>query len=217
MSNNVDLLVVFDLDGTLNFTELYSVPANLKLMEKFNAPQNVRNRDFIVSTFGMTSDVFIKEFLPDSSDEIRREYLNNLRKVEYDIIPDTAKSYDNVIPMLESLKKYNITTAVCSNSSINYITRVLKSIHIFDKIDFIQESVAGCTKKETLKMLLNKLNPAKALMVGDRIFDIEAAQHNNIPSIGCTYGYNPEETNQADYIVNNPSEILPVVKKVFEI
>ena len=217
MSDAVDFLVIFDLDGTLNNTELYSVPANLTAMKEFGAPPEVQNRNFITSTFGMTSNEYVKEFMPNFSEDVRKAYLKRVSYLELEIIPKLAKPFKNIPELLISLKELNIKTAVCSNASIRYISAVLKAIGLFDKIDFIQPLVEGCTKKETLGLLLKSMSPKNAIMVGDRIFDIEAASHNNLKSIGCAYGYNPEETKLADYTVSDPEEILTIIKSYFNI
>lgn len=52
------------------------------------------------------------------------------------------------------------------------------------------------------------LDPAKTIMIGDRFYDIQAAQQNAIRSVGVTWGYGGEEELRdagADYIVTNPS------------
>ena len=49
-------------------------------------------------------------------------------------------------------------------------------------------------------------------MVGDRIFDIQAARANGIPFIGCEYGYAPEEIQDADVVVREAAEIYGAVE-----
>jgi len=46
-------------------------------------------------------------------------------------------------------------------------------------------------------------------MIGDRAEDIEAGKENQIVTIGAAYGYGDiEELSRADFIVNNPLEII---------
>ena len=44
-------------------------------------------------------------------------------------------------------------------------------------------------------------------MVGDTIFDLEAARKNDLPFIGCLYGFRPAEMAAADRKVAAVSEI----------
>ena len=70
-------------------------------------------------------------------------------------------------------------------------------------------------KSEFLRALLKKMEPVQACMVGDRCFDILAAEDNHIPVIGCAYGYAPEEIKNADCVVQKPEEILEAVRELF--
>ena len=55
-------------------------------------------------------------------------------------------------------------------------------------------------------------------MVGDRHFDAEAAQNNNVPFIGCRYGLFPNEIaeSHADAVINSPSELLEAVNRLLK-
>ena len=90
----------------------------------------------------------------------------------------------------------------------------LKAINIDNRIDYVQELVPGLTKDGTLKLLLEKVQPQKVVMVGDRIFDINAAKANNIPSIGCLYGFCREEALTADYTAESVHEIAEIIKNI---
>lgn len=48
-------------------------------------------------------------------------------------------------------------------------------------------------------------------MVGDRKFDIMAAEDNNLPFIGCAYGYAPKEIRGADIVIEHPRELPATV------
>lgn len=50
------------------------------------------------------------------------------------------------------------------------------------------------SKAEVLGTLLKQLGCEAACLVGDREFDIDTARQNQIPLVGCAYGYAPEES-----------------------
>ena len=55
------------------------------------------------------------------------------------------------------------------------------------------------------------------IYVGDSDVDVQTAKNARIPCIGVTWGYRDEEllkTKGADYIVNDPLEILDLVDKI---
>ena len=71
-------------------------------------------------------------------------------------------------------------------------------------------------KRELLKHIIEKtgIDPARAVMIGDREHDIVGAKANGIHTIGVTYGYGSREelTNAgADALVDSPEEILALV------
>ena len=46
-----------------------------------------------------------------------------------------------------------------------------------------------------MKIVLDKIRPDKAVMVGDRHHDMQAARDNGLPFVGCQYGYLPHEVD----------------------
>ena len=65
-------------------------------------------------------------------------------------------------------------------------------------------------KTETLGRALHELGPTRAVMVGDRSFDIVAAQAHGIPAIGVTWGIGTAgELHEAgaDRIIHEPDEL----------
>ena len=65
-------------------------------------------------------------------------------------------------------------------------------------------------KTETLGRALHELGPTRAVMVGDRSFDVVAAQAHGIPAIGVTWGIGtPLELHEAgaDRVIERPGEL----------
>ena len=57
------------------------------------------------------------------------------------------------------------------------------------------------------------LDPANTWMIGDRIFDIQAAHANHIPCLAAAWGYGPpEECAQADAVAPTPADVLALVR-----
>lgn len=55
-----------------------------------------------------------------------------------------------------------------------------------------------------------------AVLVGDRSHDINGAHRVGIPVIACTWGYAvPGELDPADYKINAPAELEPLLQKLF--
>ena len=211
-------LVVFDLDGTLNRTDLHAVPSHAEALKEYGvsgvSPEEIK------SVFGVTPNEYIeyiKKYFPDFTQEELVKFSNRCDELELENVKIYAKTYDGVPEMLDTLHSYNIMTAVCSNSSLRYISAVLNNVKIESKIDYIMPIKNGLEKKDTLHMLIEKVNPSAAIMVGDTHFDLDAANANNIPFIGCLYGFRPNEMEKCRYNVKIPIEIAETVKHIFEI
>lgn len=214
MSNQADTkkLVVFDLDGTLNRTELYAVPAHKMTLAEYNIFD--KTDEMIISTFGARAQDCINQLIGECTEEQGNDYFKKYSLHEQQCIQDCAGEFNGITPMLLKLRELGYHTAVCSNASERYIRMVLNALNLIDKIDFIQPLMPNMTKDDTLNILLTKQQPYKAVMVGDRIYDKNAARANSIPFIGCLYGFNSDEVSDADIAVKSPCEIVDAVEKL---
>lgn len=210
-------LVAFDLDGTLNKTDLYAVLAHQKAQAEFGA--TVKSSDDIIATFGERGEDIVHTLIDSNDVELGKAYLRRVGECEREFIADHHGEYDGITEMLKKLKADGYLTAICSNSSERYITMVLEHLNLLQYIDYIQPLIKGLCKVETLGLLIERVKPDKAVMVGDRRFDMEAAVGNSIPFIGCLYGFGGVkafEVEAADIAVNTPCEINAAVDKLMK-
>lgn len=199
-------LIVFDLDGTLNQTSLYAVEAVRLALADFGVT-GLSDQE-IESHFGERPADYTKTYFPNFPEQVRQDFLKAEARYEDELLVKNGRPFDGIPELLKALKQEGWLLAVCSNSSNRYITLVLKTLGIYEDIDFLQQLVPGLIKDDTLKILLDEVKPETAIMVGDRIYDLNAARANSISFIGCAYGYNPEEMQQADYLAHTPMQIL---------
>lgn len=204
-------LVVFDLDGTLNRTDLFSVPAIQMVQKKLGFP--ISTRETIISAYGTAYQEFMSIVFPGGNKQTAQDYQRLIPAAEAQFLSN-ARPYEGVPELLAALRECGYRTAVCSNSNYRYISTALKAIGVWDLIGQIQELERGMqTKSESLACLLKKTKPQCAVMVGDTLFDYYAAQDNHIPFIGCGYGFRPYEMESLSPVVKSPIEILSWVKK----
>lgn len=202
---NPEKLIVFDLDGTLHRTDAFAVKLHQIVQNEFGYP--VQTAEQIRSTFGAPASEYLPFLLPGSDEEIRRRYSHRIIELENENLY-LAEAYPGTAEMLRQLRGDGWVTAVCSNSSLRYISSVLKAIRLDDLIDEIQPLEDSFhSKAESLAHLVERLQPQKALMVGDTVFDLDAARKNSLPSIGCLYGFRPKEMEAADKRVDAPANI----------
>ena len=189
-------LIVFDLDGTLNRTELFAVEVHRMLQTEFGWP--AQSPEEITAGFGAPAG-----------------FLKREAEVEYDYM-HLAAAYEGCQQMLSDLRENGWETAVCSNSSFRYISMILNATGLMHQIDYIQPLEKGMTEKsQSLHALLERVPHSMAVMVGDTAYDCQAAKACGIPFIGCLYGFRPAEMEaEAKHRVNTPGEIFPLAEEL---
>lgn len=198
-------LAVFDLDGTLNRTELYAVPAHHMTLLELGFPD--RSDEDIISVFGARAQESVEFLTGRGEPDFVADYMRRSGGHEQELIRDHAASFEGVPEMLRRLKDMGYDTAICSNSSERYIRMVLGALDILPWIDYIQPLMPDLTKEGTLRLLLERVSPPAAVMVGDRFYDKEAAKANGIPFVGCLYGFCPDEVRDGDAAVQSATEL----------
>ncbi|MDU2201916.1 MAG: HAD-IA family hydrolase, partial [Anaerococcus hydrogenalis] len=96
--------------------------------------------------------------------------------------------------------------------------KILDYFGILDYFSYVSGSENNKnTKKKVIEHLLkgNNLKSSESIMIGDRSYDIEAANNLEIKTIAVTYGYgNKEEFEKASFIANTPYEIINIIEKL---
>lgn len=196
--------VIFDLDGTLNQTDLYAVEAYKTALSKRG--RNIE-RDEIIACIGLSPADIIKKLFGSLNEEETTAWSSDIRELEFNFMEKKARVFDGVHETLQMLKDKGYGLAICSNAFPAHIEHVLEVLHIRTYFDLIGSLDLGKTKSDVLGQLLKEIVPAHACMAGDRKFDLEAARANGIPFIGCAYGYAPGEIQKADIIIHKFGEL----------
>ena len=85
--------------------------------------------------------------------------------------------------------------AVVSNGQREYIEESIRHFGLSDMVCAWKAYTPGRTKARLLSDLLEELKPERAVMVGDRLGDLEAGRANSLPTVAACYGYG----NDAEY------------------
>jgi phosphoglycolate phosphatase len=200
-----DRLVIFDLDGTLYRTDLTIVEGVLRAADDVGLARP--NNDRILS-LGETAEDYVKRLFPDELEDVRRQFLERLRFHERTLIPKIGKLFDGTVELLDQLIDEGYTLAVCSNAGMTYIKLVLSTGGVLDRFTFLSGRESEKNKAERLRGLIEDSGAGFAVMVGDRVHDLDAARSCGIPCIGVTYGYAPNEAEEADLVAGDAVEVL---------
>ncbi len=204
-------LVVFDLDGTLNQAHLFTLKSHREALREFGVTD--MSDEALMATLGNQYAFYRSDILPGRSEEEYARYWKLQQEREAVNRATDHAAYPGVIEMLSALKDGGYFTAICTNAHPDYGHEIATLLGFHHLIDYVQGIVPGHSKVASLRKLLADTK-AKTVMVGDRIFDLQAARENNVPFIGCLYGYNPAEMETADIQVNAPLDIVPAVEQL---
>lgn len=204
----MDKYVIFDIDGTLNQTALYALEAYKRALKKRG--RKIEDSQ-IISCIGLSPAGIIEKLFGSLEGEALIEWRKDIKDYEFELMEENAAAFPGVEDSLKQLLDAGYQLAICSNAFPEHIEHVLEAIHVREYFHIIGSLNLGSDKAEVLRTLLKELGCEAACMVGDRIFDIKAARANNIPVIGCAYGYAPGEIQSADKVVEHAGDIADAV------
>jgi len=206
--------ILFDLDGTLTDPQEGITNCVKYALEAYGIKED--NYDNLLRFIGPPIvDSFMGFY--GKNKETAKEMLAKYRERFSTVGLFENRLFDGVTEMLENLKKEGKKLAVATCKPEEYTDRILKKYGIYDYFDTVVGSIdeVRVYKKEIIELALSNLgaiDKEKAVMVGDREYDIVGAKQNKISSVGVKFGYAKEgelEEAGADFVV---SEVLELEK-----
>ena len=202
-------LAIFDIDGTLHKTEVMSWEAYTRVMPALGLA--VPQRETLISTYGCNTPEILRRLgVPE---KVKDEFLQRIGWEEIIQMRRCGECYEGILPMLHRLHHDGCELALCSMCDQDYMDAFIDHFGLSHMIVMERNETAGSEKKVLLGEILRELRPERAVMVGDRIYDIQAARENNIPAVGCLYGYSPQEARMADAVVKDAAELYQKIQE----
>lgn len=210
--------IIFDLDGTLlNTIEDITDSLNKALKESsFNTYSSDEVKYFVGSGVYTLIERALKKYpyTKDQFDKVKLDYMDTYFLLQR----NKTKPYDNILELLEKLKKINFKIAVLSNKPHNDTMEVIKYYFGLEKFDLIlgqRENIPIKPNPTSIFEILQtfKLDKKDVLYVGDSDVDMLTALNAELDSVGVTWGFRTKEElidSKAKYIVNDSSEILNI-------
>ena len=218
MLNAVEL-IMYDLDGTL----VHSVPdlaiaADNTRQDMGMTPIGVERINLFI---GNGVPKMIQRTLTDSMDGVVDaatfvKAQDIFHHHYHSVLGKYSSIYDGVVPFLKEMKARGMVQVVVTNKSEEFTQRLLELMGIAEYFDLV---IGGDTLPECkphplqLQHALKHFNmpKARALMIGDSVNDVLAAQAASVPVVGLTYGYNhgvPIAESNPDKVVDSLLELL---------
>ncbi len=210
--------LIFDYDGTIHNSMKTYAPSFRSTMDwlaqnGFAEPKIYTDNE-ISYWLGFNSNDMWQNFMPDLDPKIREEARIRLgNDMAHRVENGEGALFDGAEKMLSELKRKGYFLIFLSNCRTSYLERHRKFFALdrfFDSF-YCCEEFGFIPKYEIFRKIAHK-HSGGYIVIGDRFHDIETAVKNNLPSVGCSYGYgSPEELSAADIIVRSPIEIVSAV------
>jgi len=211
--------VLFDLDGTLADTAPDLGGAlNRLLIEEDREPLAIEllrphvsggARALLRRGFGLTPT-------DAGYDALLRRFL-----VHYEaaICVDTVL-FDGMAQVLDTLDERDIPWGIVTNKSLRFATAVAEALGLHERLACLVGGDSTPHPKPAPDPLLLACRtvssaPAQTLYVGDDLRDIQAGKAAGTPTVAAAWGYLgdglPVAAWQADWIIDSPAELLPLL------
>ena len=189
-------LVIFDLDGTLIHTAP-DLMASLNHVLSLNglAPVTFEDMTWLV---GQGAKVMIERAWalhghPSSPEQLETAFAAFL--VHYAAgMPGLSQPYPGLLAALDRLEAAGMKLAVCTNKTEALALRLLDSLALTDRFAAITGGDTFTVRKPHGDHILGTIAKAggsasHAVMIGDSVNDILAAQNARVPTIAVPFGY----------------------------
>lgn len=208
-------MIIFDLDGTIiNSEQGFVASINYALKSKGFAPRNADElRQYIGPSLEITFPILTGNDDEKYIEELLVEYRVNYARSGY----QQVKPYDGMVETIEKLHAVdNVRLGVCTSKRTDFAIKNLELVGLIDYFEFVSGAGVGLSKSEQLtKLLADGDAPKNSIMVGDRLYDMRAAQNNQLDKAGVLWGFgSADELNEysPQFIFNQPSQLLQLTK-----
>jgi HAD superfamily hydrolase (TIGR01549 family) len=202
--------VIFDVDGTLTYTNELIFAAFDYLLEKYVGKTYTRPE--IVSFWGPTEEVAVGKFIP-------QEMLPAVMDDYYQFYKSNHQSLAGLHPgmreILEFLKKNNIIIGLFTGKGRRTTDITLDEVgisHYFDMTITGDDVNDHKPSSEGIHKFLDRysLHPSEVVMVGDAVADIQAARGAGVRVVAAVWdSYAKDEVLQlqVDHVCNTVNEL----------
>jgi phosphoglycolate phosphatase len=209
-------LLIFDLDGTLFRTESVTVPAIQTSFAAYGLP--APPHETILPLIGTPMDD-LRSWVHERCPEQRADDLfAEIESRELGLIATDGLLYAGVRGMLTELRSAGYQITLCTNGPTEYVRRVVESQDLDVFLDTSRNRIsASDTKPAMVRSILAELDGRPAVVIGDRLGDVEAAHYNGLRSIAASYGYGTsEELAASDRVAQSPHDIPGLIAELAE-
>ena len=180
--------LLFDLDGTISdpFVGISASINHALHSRHFATVADERIKPLIGPPL---HDIFLELTGLTDGDELN-QLVNAYRERYADIGYTENTLYAGMSELLAALAERGYAMGVCTSKRADYAAAILEMFKLNGYFRFLSGGGDGVHKADQIAALIEDgLDPGKAVMIGDRRFDIEAAKLHLIATIGVSWGF----------------------------
>ena len=216
------MTLIFDYDGTLhNTAHLYGCAfrkSYQQLVKNGYAEKRYYSDKEMSKYLGMTPGDMWSSFMPQLPKEITEEVSLSIGKEMIEMISDgAAQLYDGIEESLSELRRSGYKMVILSNCKNDYLKAHRKHFDLDRWFDgyYCAEKYNYIPKEKIFSYIKNDFDDEQYVLIGDRESDFKVGLDNNIPVIGCSYGFGTKsELSVCDLIIDSPHELPKCIKLI---
>lgn len=192
---------IFDIDGTLVDTNYQHALAWYRAFRRYGI---IRPLWRLHRGIGMGGDHFVGEL---GGEEAEREHGDELRQAqteEFDKLIGEIQPFEGARELLEEVKRRGFHLVLASSGKAKHVDTFLELIDgrsLADAWTTSEDAEKSKPDPDLVQAAQDRVEGARGIMIGDSIWDAEAAKRAGIPCIAVqTGGFAPEELTGAGAI-----------------
>lgn len=204
-------MVIFDLDGTIiNSQQGFVNSVNYALSARGFEPKKTEDLlQFIGPSLEISFGIMAETQDEDLIHSLIVKYRENYADTGFQEIEPYAG-------MVETLEKFHtmdhVRLGVCTSKRTEFAIKNLEKCGLIDYFDFVSGAGVGTTKSQQLEILLaDGKAPQNSIMIGDRLYDMHAAQDNNLHKAGVLWGFGSHSElseYEPQFMFDQPNQLL---------
>lgn len=210
----MDKAIIFDLDGTVLYTDELIKRSFIKVFEKYK-PGYTLNEDELLSFLGPSLKETFSKYFPD---EMFDELLSYYHDYNHSHHEDYVYVYPTVIETLDYLKAKGYPLAIVTTKlkvaayvGLNTfdLNKYFDIIIGLDDVKFTKPDPEGILKA------MEQLGISKAIYIGDNITDILAGKNAGVETIAVKWspkGFQHLLELKPDLMIDEMKEIIPYIE-----
>lgn len=204
--------VLFDVDGTLVDSNYLHVQAWAEALVEVGRPAPTWK---VHRAIGMDSATLLDSLLGPDADELG-ERAKSLHSEKFKDLAGQLRPFDGARDLLRAIHARGILVVLATSAAEDELAKLRGALDCEDAVSFVTSSADVQEAKpspEVLEVAMRKANvPAsRAILVGDAVWDAQAAGRAGIPFVGVlSGGIGPGELREAgaEAIYEDPSDLL---------